>query len=104
MDFVHTNLGTREPKLWNFTPPLSALFLDESGAWPLREQRWVVLFGAEGSDSRWCVLELKKAVRGGSYESIALPLPIVSIEPLPPDAPEGDNDEIRYARPHSRAH
>jgi len=103
VDFVHTNLGTREPKLWNFTPPLSALFLDESGAWPLREQRWVVLFGADGSDSRWCVLELKKAVRGGSYESIALPLPIVSIEPLPQDAAEGDNDEIRYARPHSRA-
>ena len=47
--------------------------------------------------------ELKKAVRGGSYESIALPLPIVSIEPLPQDAAEGDNDEIRYARPHSRA-
>ena len=106
-DFARTHLSFREPKFWRFSAnPLrgdvSELFLDSSGAWPLTQQRWVVLFGSEdqATDSRWCLLEVRKAARGGSYQDVSAPLPIVAIEPLPSNAVEGDNDAIRITVRH----
>ncbi len=100
-DFARTHVSAREPRFWRFSPsPLQgdapAPFLDSSGAWPLTQQRWVVLFGSEeqAADSRWCVLEVRKAARGGSYQAVSAPLPIVAIKPLPSTAVEGDNDEV----------
>jgi hypothetical protein len=107
VDFVRTHVSIREPIFWRFSPsPLRgdapAPFLDSSGAWPLTHQRWVVLFGSEdqAAESRWCVLEVRKAARGGSYQDVSAPLPIVAIEPLPSSAIEGDNDEIRITVRH----
>jgi hypothetical protein len=109
VDFVHSNVALREPRLWRFAPAAArgglgsaGAFLDRSGAWPLKDQRWIVLFGSEdkATDSRWCVLEVRKAVRGGSYQPVGAPLPIVEIEPLPEGTAEGDNDEIRIVVRH----